>query len=707
MLACLMLLVLTIAVLTTVNIGHTVHEKIRLQNNADATSYSMAAMEARAFNFYAFANRTQVSHYVGAMVWQSLDSFIFFLEAFLTDIYGMLETVNILHCDNASGFKEMLCTFLEGIPIVGPVIKVVETIIGIFGDVVKFVQSILKNNIADEAMATIVSGHRILNQVLDAASVAMMYSALQEVADPISTAMGDVSVIGAGVAAKNDANLGKQLQQIPLALLNACYFDRAHFREAGGSPFAPGNPFADLDVTQKKEDQKVARAKRTMAQIANATRFGCDTSSGVGPISALCPDSFVTDRRLGSFLPKLSLFGGNAMGPLVNLLNTLPFWGQTRLLTYHVAFGQHGYDTSRPGVDWYRKNTGICGHTHHPYRYKMNHIRDATNPPDSPMGMLAQGDNMGADDIYFLSMPPANIPFTLPFPNPFDCDKEDDWNHCWGDNRVRQDGIKQYQMPMKTSVWALNSKESPGGGVHWRVQEPGSGGPDQYTEGFGLNKKSKCLGALEVCGVCAGIKIPVYTANVQPVMEKYHKWNGVVRFPHFEPGQYAKACLQGVDGARNGDPSMDDPSIFANDQGGASSSPGDFNQPSEWVLFHKSPADMRNPLDDNTGGTRNNPALLNDKGELTFHFTAGGQKLTMDDQKDTFGFVKGVTAFSRAQTYYHRPGNWYEQPNFFNPYWRPRLASVWQGRKTLPFIGDIAKQLPGPLKAIPQKVITH
>src|SRR4051812_12152963 len=81
-LGCLMVLVLSIAVLTTVNIGHTVHERVRLQNNADSAAYSMAALEARAFNFYSFANRTQVSHYVSAMVWQSFDSFLFFLEAF-------------------------------------------------------------------------------------------------------------------------------------------------------------------------------------------------------------------------------------------------------------------------------------------------------------------------------------------------------------------------------------------------------------------------------------------------------------------------------------------------------------------------------------------------------------------------------------------------------------------------------------------------
>ena len=40
------------------------------------------------------------------------------------------------------------------------------------------------------------------------------------------------------------------------------------------------------------------------------------------------------------------------------------------------------------------------------------------------------------------------------------------------------------------------------------------------------------------------------------------------------------------------------------------------------------------------------------------------------------GPMKGVHALSRSMTYYHRPGNWKEQPNMFNPYWRAKLAPI-------------------------------
>ncbi|HKB75489.1 MAG TPA: hypothetical protein VKC58_02775, partial [Myxococcales bacterium] len=36
----------------------------------------------------------------------------------------------------------------------------------------------------------------------------------------------------------------------------------------------------------------------------------------------------------------------------------------------------------------------------------------------------------------------------------------------------------------------------------------------------------------------------------------------------------------------------------------------------------------------------------------------------------------GLTAFAAAQAYYHRPGDWREVPNFFNPLWGARLMPV-------------------------------
>jgi hypothetical protein len=88
-LAALLALVLCLAVLATVCLGDSIHQRVRLQHTADAAAYSMATSEAQTFNLYAEINRTQASHYVSAMVWQSLLSHLFFTEAFLTDLVGL------------------------------------------------------------------------------------------------------------------------------------------------------------------------------------------------------------------------------------------------------------------------------------------------------------------------------------------------------------------------------------------------------------------------------------------------------------------------------------------------------------------------------------------------------------------------------------------------------------------------------------------
>ncbi len=58
---------LAFTVLTTLAVGKAVRERIQIQNAADASAYSLAVQEARAFNFYAYSNRAIISHYVAMM----------------------------------------------------------------------------------------------------------------------------------------------------------------------------------------------------------------------------------------------------------------------------------------------------------------------------------------------------------------------------------------------------------------------------------------------------------------------------------------------------------------------------------------------------------------------------------------------------------------------------------------------------------------
>lgn len=63
-LGALLLLVVAGTLLATLNLGNAVHERIRLQNAADAQAHGLAVLEARAFNVFAASNRALASAHV-------------------------------------------------------------------------------------------------------------------------------------------------------------------------------------------------------------------------------------------------------------------------------------------------------------------------------------------------------------------------------------------------------------------------------------------------------------------------------------------------------------------------------------------------------------------------------------------------------------------------------------------------------------------
>ncbi len=63
-LAALSFLVLALMVTLSFNLSHALREKVNLQQHSDSLAYSMAVMEARAFNYYAASNRAIAASYV-------------------------------------------------------------------------------------------------------------------------------------------------------------------------------------------------------------------------------------------------------------------------------------------------------------------------------------------------------------------------------------------------------------------------------------------------------------------------------------------------------------------------------------------------------------------------------------------------------------------------------------------------------------------
>ncbi|MCY1017179.1 TadE/TadG family type IV pilus assembly protein [Pyxidicoccus sp. MSG2] len=74
------MLVLAVSVMASVSIGHGVYEKIKLQDAADAQSYTFAVKEARAYNFLAYTNRAMIVHYSAMLTVMSYVSHAVYLD---------------------------------------------------------------------------------------------------------------------------------------------------------------------------------------------------------------------------------------------------------------------------------------------------------------------------------------------------------------------------------------------------------------------------------------------------------------------------------------------------------------------------------------------------------------------------------------------------------------------------------------------------
>jgi hypothetical protein len=659
-LGALLVLVLSLAVLATVNLGNTLYQRVRLQSTADSAAYSAAALEARSFNLYAFANRAQASHYVSAMVWQSYDSFIYGTEAFLTDAVGLMASLDA--CAQPSGTAAAVCAALGAVPGLGQVMAVVDEGLIVLAAAVRSFQLALEASNPDAVIGRlIIPTHQALNEVLASASQAMLDSTLRA----LESADGAAGVLWAN---DPDAQVGREL-----GALNACMLKRAHDSAAGVFPGRTRATFLALDARARRDDDKVARAKRAMATVANASRFACDEDRPSGD----CADGFVTRRALDQSLGRLKL--GGFVGLPASLLSAIvpeghdgaPMkYGHTRLLSLDLARGTAPRRVQRGARCLYPNSD-----EGHPLDNDLRAFRDASGGKGEPAGVLAQGDNLGADDLYVLGIGPV-----APL-NPFACGPDDDWRRCWGSQRGNDLG----QM-VKASVWALNPADQVGHGdsIHYRLDRKGvSEDPDNPWAYLGLVRLRHCIGHETCEGRCEGFAWPVYVANVRPMRERHHPWRGMTPFPNFEPGQFLEDC-----GQPSALPSVSRPSERS----------AEFNQPSTFIQLHKEPRSVAK-------GT--SVAQLSPSGRLSFGL---GERATVDfedDRPSLNGLAPGLNVLARAQTYYHRPGNWQETPNFFNPYWRPRLAAVFQGRYALPGLDAWLLGLPSPFAHIPQKVMTH
>jgi hypothetical protein len=147
----------------------------------------------------------------------------------------------------------------------------------------------------------------------------------------------------------------------------------------------------------------------------------------------------------------------------------------------------------------------------------------------------------------------------------------------------------------------------------------------------------------------------------------------------------------------------------------------DYNQPSTWMYLNKKPKNFQ--TEDNQkpwhqkftwNGPRGNFVRSGsgaDNNNLSFQAkgsTATSLDTTIGGERQAFAsFMQGLNVLSRGQVYYHRPDDWREQPNFFNPFWRARLAPIAQVLTNLweRLVGN--NLVPGPEAGLLQQMLQN
>ncbi len=125
-------LILAVCVLVTVQVGHTVYQKIQLQDAADNAAFSQATMEARAMNFMAYTNRAMVVHYCSMMVWVSWISYLrSLLELVITvaAIFNLAPGMATIMQSFAQMVEKAIVKFAQVVSVVIPVLGVANMVL--------------------------------------------------------------------------------------------------------------------------------------------------------------------------------------------------------------------------------------------------------------------------------------------------------------------------------------------------------------------------------------------------------------------------------------------------------------------------------------------------------------------------------------------------------------------------------------------------
>jgi hypothetical protein len=271
------LFVMVLGVISTLNIGQAVSERIRLQNAADAAAYSLAAEEARLFNFFAFTNRAQVAHYSAAMTVQSYISYLTYvggvvgsLRDLIWDAESIYQCICDLNIDYPIPISEIYCLLKEAFDILGLVLAAA----------LEGYSTVVEE--ADQQAADLIEALNLFNRAIWRAQLqqGLMINLL-------------LTSGGYPYVEENDELVDFGLINGFNALFNQLEFNQVFDRGAGlnfsliGVLSNPSDIWSPRIHDEDNTDDDVQTARAVMTEIANASRWGPGRDS---------EEHFVTDR---------------------------------------------------------------------------------------------------------------------------------------------------------------------------------------------------------------------------------------------------------------------------------------------------------------------------------------------------------------------------------------------------------------------------
>jgi hypothetical protein len=557
-LASIGIFIMCIGVLATVNLGQAVHEKIKLQNTADSAAYTLAAMEARTFNYIAFLNRTQIAHYNTAMAVQSVMTWVGFhmsVVAAGTDMAKSLEQSLQFGADTfvpcSSGGNR--CLYVAALGVVSPMVRALE----------QSRRSLMTmyDNWHDQGhqmvQALAIFNKDVVFNAQVARAALMNVNIMSGMQNYIEKLDDDISFFNGNSALLNT---------VVNAAMNSIEYYYAFDRSAGINPQAL---FAIQDYMRLKRDD--VRHKGFLKRQSSRQQSGNTEHTRENAYRVMT--EMINASRTPSFVSGGQDSGRNQPATFEssspNLLVLATKGGSTKMTSSaDIRDSQVSSIRSDDTASSGRKNYTIGTHIS-----SDDYARRAAGAAwNTNLAVVAWSSRQGA----------------------------------LGDAISSYDAV-EHQM-------YRGSRSAP----RWRsVSARGRLG---MSPGF----PGRTHGPESVS--CGG--------------DTTHQWPGLAPFFKFA-----------VNSERT----------------------SDYGQPSTWIFLNKHHRDFQTP--DGSHSSGRSPHYGN------WTIQIGNQRASLDTtiggSRNSFLF-EGINVVSRGMAYYHRPGRWAEQPNFFNPFWRARLAPIGQ-----------------------------